>query len=84
MASRHDYDPDDLYQSTRRDEIERWVDDIETNASVGRRKGGFDLNDAEENFMQNVRNTLDRRSGERPLSGKQLVWLKQIFDRAEG
>jgi hypothetical protein len=84
MAQRYEYDPDDLFQSTSRSEIERWVEDIETNASVGRRKGGIDLSGAEENFLDNVRNTLDRRNGEKPLTSKQLVWLKQIFDKAEG
>lgn len=78
------YDPEALYQETSRQDVEQWLNDINLNVRVGERGGGIDLTAAEEDFIASVQRTVRKKPGPRPLTGKQLAWLKQIYDRAEG
>lgn len=82
--SRDDYDPDDLYGSVTREEIESMISDIEINAKAGAGNGGISLSAWEGDFMDSIRSQFEDRRGPRPLSGKQLVCLSKIHDRAEG
>lgn len=72
------YDPKELYKNTSNDEIARMFADIADNVKVGSSRGGIELNDWEEEFVQDIRVVFDRGS---KLSGKRLVRLRLIWDR---
>jgi hypothetical protein len=77
------YDPEELYEETDRDTIEKWLSAVEENISVGAARGGASFSDREKEFIESIREQFDsRKSARKPLSGKQLAWLATLYDRS--
>lgn len=78
-----EFDPDELYEDTDRDTIARWIEAIEENVEVGPARGGTRYSEREVQFVESVRARFDaREDDEHPLSGKQLVWLRSLYERS--
>lgn len=78
-----EHDPEELYQETDRDTMVSWLEAVEENIAVGESRGGARFSDREKEFIESVREQLDARaSARRPLSGKQLAWLRSLYDRS--
>lgn len=77
-----DYDPEELYQSTDKVEMRLWLERAEEAIEEGAPK----LTDWEQEFIESVREQFDERSDKlrKPFSGKQLVILRKIYDKAVG
>lgn len=74
---------EELYQETDRASIEKWLEAVEENIAVGEARGGARFSDREKEFIESAREQLDgRASASKPLSGKQLAWLRAIYDRS--
>lgn len=77
------YDPEELYQETDRASIEKWLESVEENVAVGTARGGAAFSDREKEFILSVREQVDaRKDRQKPLSGKQLAWLRSLYDRS--
>jgi hypothetical protein len=77
-----DYDPDDLYESTEPATIQKWLEACEEAAEVPLHRGGTAFSVKEREFIESLREQFDeRQTRRRPLSGKQLVWLRSLYDR---
>lgn len=79
----NDYDPEDLYRDTGPDEMEKWLDACEEVKSIPRDRGGPGFGQWELEFIESIREQFDDRASKSksPLSGKQLVKLRQLYDR---
>lgn len=78
------YDPEELYQNTTVADMQRWLEAIEENLEVGLHRGGTSFSEKEREFVESVREQFDERVKQgrsRPLSGKQLKWLRSIYDK---
>lgn len=71
-----EYDPDELYGSTDRDDIDKWMMSI-------RDADEDTFTDWENEFIESVEKQLERASSDKPLSGKQLAVLRRLYDKAE-
>lgn len=74
MSSHHD--PEELYEETTIEEMQEWIEYVESCSA--------DLNDWESEFMDNIREQFDERTGQgrkKPLSGNQLQKLYEIYDK---
>jgi hypothetical protein len=72
-------DADTLYQTTTVAEMRRWLLDL----GEVQRAQNHDLTDWEVEFVESVRGQFNERlarGAQKPLSGKQLVQLKTIWD----
>lgn len=70
-------DADTLYNTTTPAEIRRWLLDL----GEVQRAQNHGLNEWENEFVNSVREQFNRKKGAlKPLSGKQLVQLKKIWD----
>lgn len=77
-------DPETLYQETSLEDMKKWIEDCETNAEVPLHRGGTAFTDWQREFLESVREQFDTRTAagsKKPLSGKQLVKLKEMWDR---
>lgn len=78
-----DYDADDLKESTHLDDVTEWLEEV-TNALD---EGHFKPTAWEVDFLDSIRVKLDafleddETDEEQPLTGAQLVSLKQICDK---
>lgn len=78
-----DFDPDELYEETDRDTLARWIEAVEENIEIGPARGGTRYTDREMKFVTSIRTRLDADTEEeKPLSGKQLVWLRTLYERS--
>lgn len=80
----YDLDADTLYEETSVEQMGRWIEDCEENAEVPLHRGGTSFTEWERDFLNSIREQYDARVAEnrkKPLSGKQLVVLKRIWDR---
>jgi hypothetical protein len=78
------YDPEELYEETTIEEMGEWLRVVEENLEAGLLRGGVSFNDREHEFIESVREQYDARVSEgrkKPLSGKQLAWLRDLYDR---
>lgn len=72
-------DADDLFRTTTVAEMRRWLSDL---GEVTRAQN-HDLTEWEVEFVESVRKQFNSKYGRgvaKPLSGKQLVQLKKIWD----
>jgi len=77
-----DYDPEDLYQETDRPEIEKWIEACQEAKDVPKQNGGPAFTDWELEFLENVAGRFaERESAQHPLSGKQLLALRKMYDK---
>jgi hypothetical protein len=78
-----DYDPEELYQNTEPDTMERWLTDCEEVTGIDKSRGGPGFSSWEKEFLESVREQFDERSDRtnKPLTGKQLVVLHKLWDR---
>ncbi len=78
-----DYDPADLKDSTHIDDVTEWLEEV-TNALD---EGHFEPTAWEVDFLESIQKKLDEFLEDeeadegQPLTGKQLVSLKQICDK---
>jgi hypothetical protein len=71
-----------LYQETEPETIEKWLEAVETNIEC-KGHGGTEYSDKEVEFIEDMRSLFEERRGRaRPLTGKQLRWLKSLYDRS--
>lgn len=71
-----------LYQETEPETIEKWLESIETNIEC-KGRGGTEYSDKEAEFVEDMRSQFENRRGRaRPMTGKQLRWLKSLYDRS--
>ena len=71
-----------LYHETDPDTIEKWLEAIETNIECEGR-GGTSYSDKEKEFIEDMRSLFEERRGRsKPLTGKQLRWLKSLYDQS--
>lgn len=71
-----------LYQETDPDTIEKWLEAVESNIEC-RHHGGTSYSDKEVEFIEDMRSHFeDRRGRSKPMTGKQLSWLKSLYDRS--
>ena len=76
-----DDDAEALYQEQSRETVEGWLESVESNVEMEGR-GGTGYSDKEKEFIEDMRAKLVERSGDRPLTGRQLKWLKSLYDRS--
>jgi hypothetical protein len=78
-----DYDAEELYQNTDSDSMERWLDDCEEVVDIDLSRGGPGFSSWEKEFLSSLREQFDERSSrtKKPLTGKQLVILRKLWDR---
>ncbi len=77
-----DEDAETLYQETDRETIEMWLESVEENIELEDR-GGTKYRDNEKEFVEDMRSRFEERHGRaKPLTGKQLRWLKSLYDRS--
>lgn len=79
-----DYDSEELYEETEPDTILKWLEGCESAAEVALHRGGTDFNEWERSFIVSIREQYDERTEQgrrKPLSGKQLVTLRRLYDR---
>ncbi len=70
------YEPQDLYHRTSVEDIQEWLEACEDRVD--------DLSEKDQEQMDSVRQLFDakvKQDNERPLTGKQLVWLRSLFDK---
>ena len=89
----NDLDPDWLVMNTTNEEIELWLMDLASNLHLSKENGrnGFAgpatglFTQWEKDFHASVNKQYDERTArgftEKPLSGKQLVFLKRLWKR---
>lgn len=78
------YDPDELYEDTTVQDIQKWLEGCESNVEVGVTRGGTGFSEKERDFLESVRDQFDERvkaGRNKPLSGKQLAWLRSLYDK---
>jgi hypothetical protein len=64
-----------LYYGTTLKDIETWLESIETSEAP--------YSDKEREFVEDMRSDFEsKRGNDRPLSGKQLKWLQDLYDRS--
>lgn len=82
--SPRDYDADDLKETTTLDDVEVWLEAI-TEAID---ESWYEPTHWETEFLDSIREKvegeLDLESDGQPLTGKQLVSLRQIYDKVDG
>jgi hypothetical protein len=75
---------DCLYYGTARADIESWLElveaRIEQHSPTG--QGCYPYSSREVEFIEDMRSNFESERGNRPLSGKQLKWLKDLYDRS--
>jgi hypothetical protein len=79
-----DYDSEELYEETDVDTMRKWLEGCESAAEVPLHRGGTDFNEWERSFIESIREQFDERTEQgrsKPLSGKQLVTLRRLYDR---
>jgi hypothetical protein len=79
-----DYDSEELYEETEPDTMLKWLEGCESAAEVALHRGGTDFTEWERNFITSIREQYDEKVEEgrrKPLSGKQLVTLRRLYDR---
>lgn len=79
-----DYDAEDLYETTSLADLIQWLEDCETNAEVPVSRGGTAFSEWEREFLASIREQFDlrvERGSRKPLTGKQLVVLKRMWDK---
>lgn len=77
-----DDDAEELYQNQTREEIEEWLECVETNIE-NEGRGGTVYKSNEKEFIEDMRSRFEEKSDWRkPLTGKQLKWLKALYDRS--
>lgn len=84
MGYNDSYDPEELYQQTTVADITKWLEACEENLEVGLHRGGTSFSEKEREFIESVREQFTERVAAgrtRPLSGKQLKWLRAIYDK---
>lgn len=72
------YDPQDLYRNSSIPDIQEWLEACEDQMD--------ELSEKDQEFVDSVRQQFDaqvKRDYERPLTGKQLVVLRSIYDKLE-
>ncbi len=75
-------DAEDLYQSQTMKQVEEWLEAVETNVE-NEGSGGTVYRDNEKSFIEDMRSLVCERSTyTKPLTGKQLRWLKQLYDKS--
>lgn len=80
----NDYDADDLYANTDIADMRKWLEAVESAREVPLHRGGTSFNERELEFIESVRTQFDERVKQgrhRPLSGKQLAWLRSLYDK---
>ena len=72
-----------LYYGTSRKDIEAWLEKVEARVEQHRPtgQGYYPYSDKETEFIEDMRSNFESERGDRPLSGKQLKWLKALYDR---
>ena len=77
-----DDETEHLYHNQTRDEIETWLEAVEANIE-NEGRGGTDYSDKEKQFVEDMRSRFHERGDwVKPLTGKQLRWLKALYDRS--
>ena len=75
-------DPEELYQAQTREQVEEWLEAVEANVE-NEGRGGTVYGDKEKQFVEDMRSNFCERSGtNKPLTGKQLRWLKSLYDKS--
>lgn len=67
---------DELYRITLRSDVEAWLSAVEEEVS---HTGAYTPKEAE--FVEDMRSEFESNRGAKPLSNKQLKWLKALYDR---
>ena len=78
------YDTEELYEETDIPTMTKWLEGCESGAEVALHRGGTDFSERERDFITSIREQLDenvKAGRKRPLTGKQLAWLRQLYDR---
>jgi len=71
-----------LYQETEPEVIEKWLESVESNIEC-KGRGGTEYSDKEVEFIEDMRSQFENRRGRaRPMTGKQLRWLKSLYDHS--
>lgn len=80
-----DKDPEWLEEHVTIDEIEMWLTSLMSNTKARVQGGRYLFSDWEQKFVESVNTQYDRKHAagfhERPLTGKQLVYLKIMLDK---
>lgn len=76
-----DYSPEVLYQNSNRRLIMAQLDACETASRLAER-GGTSYTEWELGFLRSIREQVTRNQSERPLTGKQLVKLRDLYNRS--
>jgi hypothetical protein len=73
---------EELYQDQTMKQVEEWLEAVETNVE-NEGSGGTVYRDNEKMFIEDMRSRVCERSTyTKPLTGKQLRWLKQLYDKS--
>lgn len=75
-------DAEELYQSQDRETVEKWLEAVEANIENAER-GGTKYDSKARDFVESARSQFEERSkSSKPLTGKQLKWLKALYDKS--